>query len=986
MDNYINQWRELEDAKAWRSYLLRNLHLFAGDETAPAHLSQRLKSYANSLLATPQRHKALQLAETLLWVGLVLGTSQPRARNLTRARGLMVRGNYYYREGAYTQAEQDYHAAERLCQENDSPLEALRFQPRLINIAARLGRLSEALALIEPAVRQAEAAGDTELLLLVLSNVGATYLEGQEYFKAEELYKRMLEVVQAHHPADLDALHECYRNLAECYLFLNRPRQALEMASQGREIAQNSGNFISIATTDWIIATAYFWMGHYTKALRVWNNSLELFEKADWQRDAYVVKQWKCICLIKLNRLEESLELSQVLALEAQKRLWITDQANTLYWQCHLLTQLGRYGEALEVYEQAVQLVAASNLPNWSIRLRLRQTELLLKMGEYAKAQAVLNYTDDLGQEDATAWQGQVFLLQARLAQAQGNLEAARRKAEAALAQAQEADLPTFNYQVWQMLGELAEATGQSATALNYYCQAATEIERLRETVTLELRGDFLKDKMNTYESVVLLALEEKDFARAYDYIERSKSRALTELLAHGIDLQIRARRPADFKPVARLNELRAEHTHYYDLLYRAEAPLPGLRGSDQSPARLEGGDEREGWRQALRRCEKEIEALRWQLQVQDSDYAEDFSLSEVTSESPEPWLDADTLLVQYYIAREEVLAVAISAHERRVYRGLLPLRELKRELLKLSSVLQNTLPQYTEAQLPATQGRLGNLWRSLFEPVAEWAHDFQHLIFVPHGPLHRLPFQALYNTAAGRYLVQDWEVSYLPSASQLPLYRRRAAELRQEAEASGSVVLGYSARGALPFVTQEAQAVAAALGGPAQVGLWLEDEARRRVLEDLPPSCRVLHLATHGQFRADAPLFSFVELADGTLLTTDLFNLKLRAALITLSACESGLNVVTGGDELVGLSRACLYAGAASLLLSQWRVEDHSTTLLMGDFYRRLIAEGRSRSAALREAQLALLDGTLYPEQAQAYRHPYFWAAFCLIGEAGVL
>jgi CHAT domain-containing protein len=106
---------------------------------------------------------------------------------------------------------------------------------------------------------------------------------------------------------------------------------------------------------------------------------------------------------------------------------------------------------------------------------------------------------------------------------------------------------------------------------------------------------------------------------------------------------------------------------------------------------------------------------------------------------------------------------------------------------------------------------------------------------------------------------------------------------------------------------------------------------------------------------------------------------MELNASLVTLSACQTGISVVGGGDELVGFSRAFLYAGAASLLMSLWRVEDQATARLMDRFYRDLL-DGQRKSAALRQAQVALLRG----EEGVRFRHPYFWAPFFLIGDRG--
>ena len=146
-----------------------------------------------------------------------------------------------------------------------------------------------------------------------------------------------------------------------------------------------------------------------------------------------------------------------------------------------------------------------------------------------------------------------------------------------------------------------------------------------------------------------------------------------------------------------------------------------------------------------------------------------------------------------------------------------------------------------------------------------------------------------------------------------------------------------------------------------------------------------LIHIATHGEFRADNPLFSGLFLDDGWLTTLDIFNLELEASLVTLSACHTGRSVISGGDELLGIARAFLTAGAASLLLSQWAVEDRSTALLMMAFYEELLA-GQTKDRALQRAQLALLRGELNHDTTSTYQHPFFWSPFFLIGHNGRL
>jgi CHAT domain-containing protein len=147
--------------------------------------------------------------------------------------------------------------------------------------------------------------------------------------------------------------------------------------------------------------------------------------------------------------------------------------------------------------------------------------------------------------------------------------------------------------------------------------------------------------------------------------------------------------------------------------------------------------------------------------------------------------------------------------------------------------------------------------------------------------------------------------------------------------------------------------------------------EATLAALRDAAPAADVVHLACHAQFRADSPYFSALHLADGELSLRDAAALPLVASLVTLSACETGLSRAAPGDELIGLVRGFLLAGAPNVLATLWTVDDASTAALMEDFYAGLCAGARP-AAALRAAQSA---------SASAGRHPFYWAAFALYG-----
>jgi CHAT domain-containing protein len=262
-------------------------------------------------------------------------------------------------------------------------------------------------------------------------------------------------------------------------------------------------------------------------------------------------------------------------------------------------------------------------------------------------------------------------------------------------------------------------------------------------------------------------------------------------------------------------------------------------------------------------------------------------------------------------------------------------------------------------------------LYATLFAPLQPTLQAIRRLIIVPHGSLHYLPFHALYDAANRRYLLESFdELTYLPAAGLLGICRERASQARGE----GSLVMGFSNQGALGWAVEEARLVGQTIPGETH----LEEAASLVNFRAKAPGCRILHLATHGRYRQDAPLFSSLLLADGELTVHELLNLELQASLVTLSACETGLGALGGGDEAQGLSRACLYAGASSLALSLWRVDDRAGSLLMQKFYQGLL-QGLGKGAALRQAQLDLL-------RQPDYAHPFYWAPFILIGDSSPL
>ncbi|HET8775624.1 MAG TPA: CHAT domain-containing protein [Thermoanaerobaculia bacterium] len=250
-----------------------------------------------------------------------------------------------------------------------------------------------------------------------------------------------------------------------------------------------------------------------------------------------------------------------------------------------------------------------------------------------------------------------------------------------------------------------------------------------------------------------------------------------------------------------------------------------------------------------------------------------------------------------------------------------------------------------------------------------------ERLMIVPHGDLHYVPFAALYDEERKRYLVEDYPITYVPSASTIPYLREKESAVRGAALVLGDPVTASQPR--LPGAAREARKVAETLHATVKLGA----AARESLLHGLDGKVDLLHIAAHGTYDAASPLFSAIHLAEGNgengELTVDEIQSELDLSgvnLVVLSACRSGIGQGSGGDDIIGLTRSILYAGSPGVIATLWNISDDGTPPLIEKFYEHLLA-GETAADALRAAQTELLrDPDL--------KHPRYWAAFFLTGD----
>ncbi len=327
--------------------------------------------------------------------------------------------------------------------------------------------------------------------------------------------------------------------------------------------------------------------------------------------------------------------------------------------------------------------------------------------------------------------------------------------------------------------------------------------------------------------------------------------------------------------------------------------------------------------------------------------------------------LGPEKALVEYFALEDYIYAAVITTEAMRFVRlassgdVFQALRLLKFQLSK-SHLDEVYRARFAPALLRSVHSHLQGLYEKLIRPFEELL-EATSLVIVPFGPLHSLPFHALFD--GSEYLIDRFGICYAPSASIFAYGQRR----RFSNEAP-SLVLGIDDL-RTPFIREEVEAVAKVV--PRSKLLFGSEATAQRLFEE-GQACRFIHIASHGQFRPDSPLFSAIQLGDGPLNLYDLYRMNLSVDLLTLSGCVTGMNAVEEGDELIGLTRGLLHAGACSLLLSLWDVDDRSTAEFMRQFYSELQNHGKINAVQIATKKVR-----------ERYPHPYHWAPFKFIARS---
>ena len=738
-------------------------------------------------------------------------------------------------------------------------------------------------------------------------------------------------------------------NMANALTSMGDFDEALRIYARARMRAGTHGFPVLETLADESVAMLQLARGRYREALAGLEGARRRYEQLGMPQHLAIAEKELADAYLELRLLPEALSLFDQVSARFEVLNIPDEQAWTLAQRGRVLALLGQPARAADSFARAAALFAALGSRVGESAVTLARAELALAGGEAGVAEALAGQAAR-GFAAAGLADGQfrADVVRANALVHTGSVEQASAIFGATLERSRELQLLTVQVRCLTGQGLAAQALGETAAAQGAFNAAVELFEDQRRALPGdELRSAFLTDHLRPYLELLRMTLQAHATAPSPAaaaavllQLDRFRARSLGERLAQ----------PAGAEDDASTPGLRERVNWLYRRVQR-------LDDEGESSAAL--NDE-------LRRTELELleRARRARIAAQaprSSAVADEaFELSALQG-----LLGADGALLEYGVLDDELFACVVSGAGVQLFRHVARWSEvidaLRAARFQIDTLRHGAaaLQQHLQSLTARAGLRMARLHALVWAPLAGALAGSQRVLVVPHAQLGSLPFAALHDGET--LLAQRHLLAVVPSA-QLALRGLR----RQPVRPRQALALGESSR--LPHAAHEALFVA---GLFAQGEAFVGAQATLKNLRANAGSADVIHLACHAQFRSDNPMFSALHLHDGALSVELAEALSLRAGIVVLSACETGLAEAGNGNEAVGLVRAFLVAGAARVLASQWPVDDAVTALFMAGFYAAL-CRGLAPAQALRLAQA---------EVRRDHPHPFYWAAFTLHG-----
>lgn len=814
----------------------------------------------------------------------------------------------------------------------------------------KLGQLKESSRCYKQALQIHDSIGDEMSKAGDLGGIGLVLAERGKFEEALEYFQRSLKICERFQ-FKLGAAKR-YSDIGVCLHKLGQFDEALKQSSKALNMHTEQGYKGGVASVCNQIGAILMDAARYREAQEYFQKALELFKEVGDKSGEAASWTSTGALLVRVGQPENALE-------QFQKALGLhRENSNKVGIALNLsnigviLMQIGQLDIALSAFQDSLKLseelenksgIASSMLNIGGALYRLAQLD-----GALEQLKRAWKLYDELALKRESAetlmWIGRIYL-------ELGKEKEAWKHEERAHKLAQKLNAPELASAIWEVKGDISCKVNDYDHTYKYYLRSVQLIESMRGGLILEEQKiSFLRarGRENVYDKIIsALHTELKRDKEALEFVERAKSRAFLDLLRY-VDLPAPQNVPSNL-----LLEERKAATTLQNLNQR-------IRNVPQTKVPT---------------LSKKIASIQDEIE-QVLDKMEKYAPHYVTLRRGNPLAfdkiqqllekqGREIVLLEYYATEKRLFIFVLRSGDRKPYVAGVPLASERLEdyIERYDKEVVNHL--YYPDLLETWQG----LADYVIVPIMPFLDGCELLIVIPHGLLHYVPFHAL--QVNGRYLIERFPIVYAPSTTVLGYCRAKKSKRQLQTCLS----LGYTPKPKEKAILEgEANQVAAILQSKPYVG----SKAKKSLLQQIDTEYDVIHLSCHAYFDSVQPLRSRLLLANEELLTAEeIFGLSLNANLVSLSACETALSEVRSGDELIGLTRAFIYAGAASVLVSLWRVHATSTLEMMRSFYRKLRNGELSKVEALREAQLDIMG-----RPDSQFAHPYFWAPFMLVGD----
>jgi CHAT domain-containing protein/Tfp pilus assembly protein PilF len=502
-------------------------------------------------------------------------------------------------------------------------------------------------------------------------------------------------------------------------------------------------------------------------------------------------------------------------------------------------------------------------------------------------------------------------------------------------------------------LGRILLEQGKREESLTYFKQAIDILEGLREKLTsTEMRRGFFENKLLAYDLTVEILWDLGRFEEAFNYSERARARSFLDILG-GTMLNVK-------------DEDKEMVSHLQDLETRITSLQEKERQERAKPAEEQNSAYLEELQEILKKLQQNYYQVKEDLSHYSPEVASLVTVDPLNLNTLRAVLDKEIVLLDYYITGNRILVWVIGENG-------IKTKEINIKDINLNQKIEEAREAFT-ATAGDYQKICEELYQILFAPVKTLIGDKITIGIIPHRSLFYLPFQGLKGEEG--FLVDRYNLFYVPSASVYSYCLSKNRENKESYLGFGNPSFEGEDLPPLPLSAEEVKMVAPIF---PYNDVFIDKEATETKFKEICSNFDIIHLSTHGLADDQRPLFSKICLSkdeqnDGEVRAYEVFSLNLKANLVVLGACETGLGKLSEAEGLVGLVRSFLYAGTPTVIASLWSVYDKPTMELFINFFKYWKQEGLSKAEALSRAQREL---------AKEYGYPVAWAGFILIGDS---